>query len=154
MVPKIVLVLLPLAAYGACLGVAAARGRLPARQSVNVQTSLLLMTYLLATASLGIFWVANQQLPVFDWHYLFGYCTVLLVTMHLCFNLPLALRLLRGPRRARRRAGRQAGARGKVLLRRRGAGRRIFPRHAPARERRLAAVGRGAGSRRQGRSPR
>ena len=100
MVPKIVLVLLPLAAYGVYLGVAAARGRLPARQSVNVQTSLLLMTYLLSTAGLGIFWVANQQLPVFDWHYLFGYTTVLLVTIHLCFNLPLAWRLLRGPRRA------------------------------------------------------
>lgn len=40
----------------------------------------------------GISWVANRQLPVFDWHYLFGYSTVLLVTIHLCFNLPLALR--------------------------------------------------------------
>ena len=115
MVPKIVLVLLPLAAYGAYIGVAAARGRLPARQSVNVQTSLLLMSYLLATASLGIFWVANQQLPVFDWHYLFGYCTVLLVTIHLCFNLPLALRWLRGPRHAAAAPGRNLVA-GKVLL--------------------------------------
>ena len=40
------------------------------------------------TASLGIFWVANQQLPVFDWHYLFGYATVLLVSLHLAFNFP------------------------------------------------------------------
>ncbi|MDB5936278.1 MAG: hypothetical protein JWQ01_3622 [Massilia sp.] len=100
MMPKVVWVLLPLALYGACLAVAAARGRLPARQALNVQTSLLLATYLLATAGLGIFWVANQQLPVFDWHYLFGYCTVLLVTLHLCFNLPLVVRWLRGPRRA------------------------------------------------------
>ncbi|MES2758465.1 MAG: SagB/ThcOx family dehydrogenase [Pseudomonadota bacterium] len=100
MMPKIVWVLLPLALYGAYLGVAAARGRLPARQALNVQTSLLLVTYLLATAGLGIFWVANQQLPVFDWHYLFGYCTVLLVSVHLCFNLPLVVRWLRGPRRA------------------------------------------------------
>ena len=30
------------------------------------------MAYLLCTAGLGLFWVANQQLPVFDWHYLFG----------------------------------------------------------------------------------
>ena len=37
---------------------------------------------------------------MFDWHYLFGYCTVLLVSLHLYFNLPLALRLLRGPRAA------------------------------------------------------
>jgi SagB-type dehydrogenase family enzyme len=100
MVPKIIWVLLPLAAYGAHLLVAALRGRTLTRQALNIQTSLLLMTYLLATAGLGIFWVANQQLPVFDWHYLFGYCTVLLVTIHLCFNFPLVLRWLRGPRRA------------------------------------------------------
>ncbi|MFC0134909.1 hypothetical protein CR105_20700 [Massilia eurypsychrophila] len=100
MMPKIVWVLLPLALYGAWLGVAAARGRLPPRQSLNVQTSLLLVTYLLATAGLGIFWVANQQLPVFDWHYLFGYCTVLLVSIHLIFNLPMVVRWLRGPARA------------------------------------------------------
>ncbi len=115
MVPKIVLVLLPLLAYGAYLGLAAVRGRLPARQSVNVQTSLLLMTYLLGTAGLGIFWVANQQLPVFDWHYLFGYCTVLLVSIHLFFNLPLAWRLLRGPARTTPAAAGNLAA-GKVLL--------------------------------------
>jgi SagB-type dehydrogenase family enzyme len=100
MMPKIVWVLLPLVLHGAWLGVAAARGRLPPRQSLNVQTSLLLVTYLLATAGLGIFWVANQQLPVFDWHYLFGYCTVLLVSIHLFFNLPLVVRWLRAPPRA------------------------------------------------------
>ena len=105
MVPKIAWVLLPLAVYALYLGVAAARGRLPSRLALNVHTSLLLMTYLLTTASLGIFWVANQQLPVFDWHYLFGYSTVLLVTIHLCFNLPLALRTLRGPQHARAAAG-------------------------------------------------
>jgi SagB-type dehydrogenase family enzyme len=97
---KIAWVLTPLAAYGVVLGVALARSRLPARHAINVHTSLLLMIYLLATAGLGIFWVANQQLPVFDWHYLFGYATLLLVTIHLCFNLPLALRGLRGRRRS------------------------------------------------------
>jgi SagB-type dehydrogenase family enzyme len=102
--PKIAWVLLPLAAYGVVLGVALLRSRLPARGAINVHTSLLLMIYLLATAGLGIFWVANQQLPVFDWHYLFGYSTVLLVTIHLCFNLPLALRALRGQRRPHRSA--------------------------------------------------
>lgn len=65
--PKLAWVLLPLAVYGLYLGVAAARGRLPARQACNAQTSLLLIIYLLSTAGLGIFWVANQQLPVFDW---------------------------------------------------------------------------------------
>ena len=52
------------------------------------------------TAGLGIFWVANQQLPVFDWHYLFGYGTVLLVSLHLVFNFPLVWRFFA------RRAGR------------------------------------------------
>ena len=100
MVPKIAWVLAPLVVYCALLALAAARGRLPSRQSFNVQTSLLLIAYLLTTAGLGIFWVANQQLPVFDWHYLFGYCTVLLVSIHLWFNFPIAWRWLRGPKRA------------------------------------------------------
>jgi SagB-type dehydrogenase family enzyme len=98
MVPKIVWVLLPLSAYGAFLAMAAWRGRLPSRFSLNVQISLLLMAYLLGTASLGIFWVANQQLPVFDWHYLFGYATLLLVSLHLVFNLPAVLRWMKGER--------------------------------------------------------
>jgi SagB-type dehydrogenase family enzyme len=109
---KLAWVLTPLAAYAVVLGVALARSRLPARHAINVHTSLLLMIYLLATAGLGIFWVANQQLPVFDWHYLFGYSTLLLVTIHLCFNLPLALRALRGRRRSQRPVGAAATARG------------------------------------------
>ena len=60
-----------------------------------MQTSLLLMFYLLATSGLGIFWVAHQQLPVFDWHYLFGYGTLLLVGIHLFFNLPPLVRTLK-----------------------------------------------------------
>jgi SagB-type dehydrogenase family enzyme len=113
--PKIAWVLSPLALYGLYLAVAALRGRLPARQSVNIQTSLLLIAYLLSTAGLGIFWVANQQLPVFDWHYLFGYCTVLLVSVHLFFNLPLVARWLRGPQRAHAAIGGSFSA-AKVLL--------------------------------------
>jgi len=70
---------------------------------LNVHTSLLLMAYLLVTAGLGIFWVANQQLPVFDLHYLFGYGTLLLVAVHLSFNLPLVVRTLR-KRSAKRRS--------------------------------------------------
>jgi SagB-type dehydrogenase family enzyme len=111
MVPKIAWVLAPLMLYCALLAIAAARGRLPSRQSFNIHVSLLLMAYLLTTAGLGIFWVANQQLPVFDWHYLFGYCTVLLVSIHLWFNLPLAWRWLRGPQRARAVPAAMAAAR-------------------------------------------
>lgn len=95
---KLLWVLLPLmlAATGWLLAVWARRR--PSRPTVNAITSLLLLAYVLATAGLGIFWVANQQLPVFDWHYLFGYATVALVLLHLVFNLPTAWRWLRRPR--------------------------------------------------------
>ncbi|WBS03690.1 SagB family peptide dehydrogenase [Pseudoduganella sp. SL102] len=98
--PRLAWVLLPLALYGAWLGVALACGRRPSRHALNVQLSVLLMLYLLATAGLGIFWVANQQLPVFDWHYLFGYGTLALVALHLWFNLPVVWRALRSGGRA------------------------------------------------------
>ncbi|GGX93021.1 SagB/ThcOx family dehydrogenase [Pseudoduganella dura] len=98
--PKLAWVLLPLALYGAWLGAALVRGRKPSRHALNVHLSVLLMLYLLSTAGLGIFWVANQQLPVFDWHYLFGYGTLLLVALHLWFNLPVVWRTLRGGARA------------------------------------------------------
>src|SRR5438552_2311912 len=95
MVPKIIWVLLPLSMYAVYVAVLTWRGRAPSQLALNVQTSLLLIAYLLTTASLGVFWVANQQLPVFDWHYLFGYSTLLLVSVHLIFNLPVVLRWLR-----------------------------------------------------------
>jgi SagB-type dehydrogenase family enzyme len=111
---KIVWMGLPLGLYAAYAGWSAWRRRPPKRRAVNMHTSLLLMGYLLLTAGLGIFWVANQQLPVFDLHYLAGYATLLLVALHLSFNLPTALRGLRRRQRAERskrrtRAG--AGAR-------------------------------------------
>lgn len=92
---KLLWVLSPLLVYAAAIAVCALRGRMPSRFALNVQTSLLLVAYLLATAGLGVFWVANQQLPVFDVHYLFGYATLILVTVHLAFNLPIAIRWLR-----------------------------------------------------------
>jgi SagB-type dehydrogenase family enzyme len=97
---KLAWVLLPAVLYlGYLLVARLLNGTMPNRRQLNVQLSLLLMLYLLATAGLGIFWVANQQLPVFDWHYLFGYGTVILVLIHLFFNLPKALRMLRAPPR-------------------------------------------------------
>ncbi|MEJ7806367.1 MAG: hypothetical protein WKG03_10665, partial [Telluria sp.] len=92
MLPKFAWVLGPLVLYGALCAILALRGRAPSRMALNVHLSLLLLAYLLGTAGLGIFWVANQQLPVFDWHYLFGYATLLLVALHLVFNLPVVLR--------------------------------------------------------------
>lgn len=94
MLPKFAWILAPLALYGLLIAGMAWRGRAPSRQALNVHVSLLLLAYLLATAGLGIFWVANQQLPVFDWHYLFGYTTLLLVGLHLFFNFPVVLRWL------------------------------------------------------------
>lgn len=105
MAPKFLWVALPLLLYAAWLMAARWRGRVPGRLALNVHTSVLLLCYLLSTAGLGIFWVANQQLPVFDWHYLFGYATLLLVFIHLTFNLPLVLNWLR-----RRAPARQAQA--------------------------------------------
>ena len=92
------------------------RGRAPSRTAVNIVSSVLLLLYVATTASLGIFWVANQQLPVFDWHYLFGYATVLLVSLHLAFNFPRVWRFFfaRRPDRGRslrRHAGRPGRSR-------------------------------------------
>lgn len=70
------------------------RGRALSRQGLHVGFSLLLLFYALGTMGLGIFWVANQQLPVFDWHYLFGYATVLLLAVHMAFNLGTVWRYL------------------------------------------------------------
>ena len=97
---KLVWVFLPLLAAALLAGALALRGRLPTRARLNAISSLLLLVYLLATAGLGIFWVANQHLPVFDWHYLFGYATVLLVVLHLAFNLRALLAALRPRRQA------------------------------------------------------
>ena len=78
--PKLLWVALPLLLAAGLIATQALRRRPLSRHAVNVWSSVLLLAYVLTTAGLGIFWVANQQLPVFDWHYLFGYGTVLLVT--------------------------------------------------------------------------
>ena len=105
--PKILWVALPLLLALAACALQFLRGRAPSRPAINIGSSVLLLAYVATTAGLGIFWVANQQLPVFDWHYLFGYGTVLLVSLHLAFNFPLVWRFFArraGPRpRAPRR---------------------------------------------------
>lgn len=83
---KLLWLLSPLLALGLAWAALAWRGRAPSRLTLNVVLSLLLLAYLSATAGLGLFWVAHQQLPVFDWHYLFGYVTLALVLLHLGFN--------------------------------------------------------------------
>lgn len=108
--PKILWVALPLLVAAALLALQVLRRRPPSRVALNVWSSLLLVAYVGTTAGLGIFWVANQQLPVFDWHYLFGYATVLLVALHLVFNLPLAWRYLTRPRSGTQTTGAGDGA--------------------------------------------
>lgn len=98
--PKLLWVLLPLLAAAAWLAWLWLRRRPPGRLALNIGFSLLLLGYVLATASLGIFWVANQQLPVFDWHYLFGYATLLLLALHLGFNARIVWRFFVRPRPA------------------------------------------------------
>lgn len=61
-------------------------GRPLERRVVNVVFSLVLLVFFFITAGLGIFWVANQELPVFDIHYLFGYATLGLVLIHVALN--------------------------------------------------------------------
>jgi SagB-type dehydrogenase family enzyme len=102
--PKVLWVALPLLAAALLVALQALRRRPLSRHALNVWASLLLVGYVATTAALGIFWVANQQLPVFDWHYLFGYATVLLVTLHLSFNLPVVWRYLTRRRSAQPQA--------------------------------------------------
>ncbi|MBL8328474.1 MAG: SagB/ThcOx family dehydrogenase [Rubrivivax sp.] len=80
-------VMLPIVLAGAWVAWRAARGRLPSRPALNALFSVMLAFYVLITAGLGIFWVANQHLPVFDWHYVFGYAMLVLLAVHLAFNL-------------------------------------------------------------------
>ena len=61
-------------------------GRALAQRTLNTVLAVLLLGYFLLTAGLGIFWVANQELPIFDWHYLVGYVTLVLVIVHVAFN--------------------------------------------------------------------
>lgn len=84
---KLLWVSLPLLMAAATVVLLWWRGRLPSRQVLNMGFSLMLLAYVLVTAGLGIFWVANQHLPVFDWHYLFGYALLVLLAVHLAFNL-------------------------------------------------------------------
>lgn len=97
--PKLLWVLLPLFAAALWLAWRWWRRQPPSRQALNVGFSLLLLLYVLSTAALGIFWVANQQLPVFDWHYLFGYATLLLLALHLGFNARIVWRFFVPPAR-------------------------------------------------------
>lgn len=59
------------------------------RRDINMISAIYLIFYIFTTAGLGLFWVARMDLPAFDLHYLFGYCLLFLVCIHLWFQLPL-----------------------------------------------------------------
>ena len=108
--PKLLWVALPLLIAATLLALQALlRRRAPSRHALNIWSSLLLTGYVATTAGLGIFWVANQQLPPFDWHYLFGYTTVLLVALHLAFNFRIAWNYVTRAPNAARAAGADSG---------------------------------------------
>ena len=91
------------------------RGRLPSRAKLNAVFSVVLLLYLLLTAGLGLFWVSNQHLPVFDWHYLSGYVLLGVLAVHLAFNARALWRHLRAPP-PRAPAAQATGARRFALL--------------------------------------
>lgn len=97
-------VIAPLAVLGTFLLLRKLAGHTASRHRANVVLSLVLLAYFLATAGLGIFWVARQQLPVFELHYAFGYVVLLLVLVHVTLNGNVILRTFSQPyeRRARR----------------------------------------------------
>lgn len=96
---------LPLALIGAWVGWRALRGRPVRRFALNAIVGIALLLYFVVTAALGVFWVANQELPVFDPHYLFGYLTVVLVAVHVAINAPLLMRFARRRKQAVAAAG-------------------------------------------------
>ncbi len=94
-------ILSPLAMLVAYLVVRRLAGRPLSRHLTGVVVSLALLVYFSITAALGVFWVARQQLPVFEAHYLFGYAAFLLVAVHVAWNAPVVFRTFLGPPRRR-----------------------------------------------------
>ncbi|WP_347252123.1 SagB/ThcOx family dehydrogenase [Legionella sp.] len=80
---------LPISLMIVYLLVRACIGKPVKRRDINMISAIYLIFYLLTTAGLGLFWVARMDLPAFDLHYLFGYCLLFLVAVHLWFQLPL-----------------------------------------------------------------
>ncbi len=82
----IVLIGLPALLLIAYVATRRRRAKKRQRQSLNIVTSLVLLGYFGVTVGLGLFWVAKQELPIFDLHYLFGYATVTLVVLHVSLS--------------------------------------------------------------------
>lgn len=72
-----------------------ATGKKPSRPAATTAFSLILLLYFLVVVSTGIFWVAAQELPVFDWHYLPGYILLILTLVHVALHWQSVTALLR-----------------------------------------------------------
>jgi SagB-type dehydrogenase family enzyme len=83
---KLILYLSPVAVWLLWLLWPTVRGRRIGRPRLTVGLSLLVLVYFLAVVGTGIFWVAAQELPVFDWHYVAGYILVLLTLTHVILH--------------------------------------------------------------------
>lgn len=83
---RIVLLLFPLMLFLLWLFLSSALGRQPSRFALNTLLSLLLLLYFAAVMGTGIFWIAVQELPAFDWHYLLGYILFFLVLAHVVLH--------------------------------------------------------------------
>lgn len=64
---------------------------------LRATVALLLGFYLLATAFLGLFWMSRMELPVFDWHYLMGYCLLVVALWHVWLEWPRLSRFCKHP---------------------------------------------------------
>lgn len=92
---RFALFLLPIALFLLWLGLRAATGKKPGRSTATTAFSLVLLLYFLVVVSTGIFWVAAQELPVFDWHYLPGYILLILTLVHVALHWQSVTALLR-----------------------------------------------------------
>ena len=84
--PRVVLFLAPIGVYLLWLLSRLVFRRKPSRFEVSVGLSILLLLYFLTTVGTGIFWVAAQELPIFDWHYLPGYLLLLIGLTHVVLH--------------------------------------------------------------------
>jgi SagB-type dehydrogenase family enzyme len=120
---KLLLLLAPIALWLAWIALRALSGHRPTRASVTVGLSLVTLLYFTGVVGTGIFWVATQELPVFDWHYLTGYLLLALTLVHVALhwrNVAAFLRrgspaVLVDPEKARFRAWVRAAARATAL---------------------------------------
>lgn len=111
---RVFLVFAPLGLFAGFVLVRALLGRPLSRRGLDIGIALLLLGYLAVTAGLGLFWVARMDLPVFDWHYLFGYALLVVAAAHVSLQLRGLVRFFRpranSPSPPRATGRRQPGA--------------------------------------------